>query len=240
MKCPVCAAVNPTRARFCGDCGAPLQSAAPAPAKAAHGSPVLPWFLAGCAALAIHAVIIIVALKGGINPAPAPDMSNNGSSSGSGAQFAAPSGRPTDLSQMTPREAADRLWTRIMTASESGDTAQVSFFGPMAYQAYNNVSPLDADARFHIGLIALALNDPDKARAQADTIARENPTHLFGSYLKAMAGAKSGRTADIRAGWQAFLTNYDSEMRKNLEEYQQHNAMLTDAHTNAQRIAGGR
>ena len=241
QKCPVCGAVNPARAKFCGECGAAFRAAAAAPAAtgAARGNPVLPWFLAGCAALAIHAVIIIVALRGGIAPASSGDMTNAGSSGAAGANapFATSSGRPTDLSTMTPREAADRLWNRIMTAQSQGDTAQVNFFAPMAIQAYQAVTPLDADARLHIGLINIAMNEPAKARAQADSITRESPTHLFGPLLKAEAAEKAGRTADARAAWRTFLQNYDAEMRKNLDEYQQHNAMLTEDHTKAQQAA---
>ena len=241
QKCPVCGAVNPARAKFCGECGAAFRAAASAPAAstARHGNPVLPWFLAGCAALAIHAVIIIVALKGGIAPASSGDMTNAGSGpSTPNAPFASSSGgRPPDLSQMTPREAADRLWNRVMTAQASGDTAQVGFFAPMAIQAYAQVTPIDPDARLHIGLINLAMHEPDKARAQADSIVRESPTHLFGPLLKAEVAERAGRQADARAAWRTFLQNYDAEMRKNLDEYQQHQAMLTEDHTRAQQAA---
>ena len=238
QKCPVCGAVNPARAKFCGECGAAFRTAAaPGAAPAPHGNPVLPWFLAGCAALAIHATVIILAVRGGISPASSGDMTNAGSSGGT-AGGAVPAGT-TDLSRMTPREAADRLWNRVMTAQSQGDTAQVNFFAPMTIQAYAQVTPIDADARLHIGMINLVMNEPDKARAQADSITRSAPTHLFGPLLKAEAATKAGRTADAKAAWRTFLANYDAEMRKNLDEYQQHQAMLTEARTTAQQ-AGGR
>ena len=242
QKCPVCGAVNPARAKFCGECGAAFRSAAPAPGAAAAtrtGNPVLPWFLAGCAALAVHAVVIILALKGGINPAGSGDMTNAGSNvSGAQGPFATSSGRPTDLSQMTPREAADRLWNRVMTAESQGDTGQVNFFAPMTIQAYAQVTPIDPDARLHIGMINLIMNEPDKAKAQGDTIARENPTHLFGALLRAEAAEKAGQQAAARTAWRAFLQNWDAEMRKNLDEYQQHKQMLDEDKTRAQ--AAGR
>ena len=45
------------------------------------------------------------------------------------------SNRPPDLSKMTPREAADRLFNRVMSANERGDKDETSWFSPMAIQA---------------------------------------------------------------------------------------------------------
>jgi len=66
---------------------------------------------------------------------------------------AAPTGSPPDLSQMTPREAADRLLSRIMTANEQGDHAEALRFVPMAIQTYDSVGVLDRDAHYPLGLI---------------------------------------------------------------------------------------
>ncbi len=237
QKCPVCGAILPARARFCGDCGTAIRpaAAAPTPHPGAAASQVLPWFVAGCCVLAIHATVIIVALRGGRS------ATETAPTAAPGAPFASASpgtGRPTDISGMTPREAADRLYERIARASESGDTSQVQFFAPMALNAYANVTPLDADARLHIGLIDLATGDAPAAAAQADSITRLAGLHLFGPLLKARAAEAQGNRAVAREAYRAFLANYNTEKRRNLPEYQQHDALLTETRTAAQRATG--
>jgi hypothetical protein len=230
QKCPVCGAILPAGARFGGECGTSLRAGAPAPRHS--NNPVLPWFLAGCGVLAVHAAVIIVAVKGRSVAAPVPVESSaapfTGATGGSG-------GAP-DISNMTPREAADRLYNRIARASESGDTAQVNFFAPMAINAYSNVTPLDADARLHVGLIQIGIGNTPAALAQADTLTRQNVLHLFGPLLKARAAEAANDRATMREAYRAFLANYDAEMRKNLPEYEQHRSELTAAHTTAQAV----
>jgi hypothetical protein len=246
-KCPSCGSGNAARAKFCGDCGERLApAAAPAPATAGGAerggilaSPILRWFAAGTVVLALHAAAIILALRGGaggssastISAAPlAPFASGQGSLGASGT---------TDISNMSPREAADRLYDRIARATEGGDTAQVAFFGPMALQAYAAVSPLDPDARLHIGLIHLALDDAAGAAAQADTIGRSAASHLFGPMLRARAAQARGDQATLRAAYRTFLQNYESERARRLDEYELHNTMLAQARDEARRAAGG-
>ena len=227
QKCPVCGAVLPGRARFCAECGATMRPQSTSPSV--PQSAVLPWFIAGVCVLAIHATMIILAVR---RPEPAPGNQSNmvapGATSGA-------TGQPPDISNMTPREAADRLYDRIARASEAGDSGQVSFFGPMALQAYDRVQPTDADVRLHVGMIQLALNNTAAATAQADSIQRQAGTHLFGPLLKARAAEAAGNTAAARAAWRTFTANYDAERRKNLPEYDQHATMLNDARTAAQR-----
>lgn len=237
QKCPICGAILPAGAKFCGECGTSLRAGAAAPTAARHATnPVLPWFLAGCAVMAVHAAVIIVAVRGRTAAAPVPVAS-------SAAPFAGGSAPPTssgapDISNMTPREAADRLYNRIARARESGDTAQVNFFAPMAINAYSNVTPKDADARLHIGLIEIGIGNAAAALAQADSITRFGATHLFGPLLKARAAEATDDRATMREAYRAFLGNYDAEMRKSLPEYEQHRAELTAARTAAQAAAG--
>ena len=141
------------------------------------------------------------------------------------------------LSIFTPRQAADRLYDRIARASEAGDTGQVRFFGPMALQAYAG-TPMDIDARLHIGMIDMAMGNLDAAAAQADSIVRSSRTHLFGSLLKAEVAERRGNAAAAKPAWQTFLSNYDAERAKNLPEYEQHATVLADAKTTAQRATG--
>jgi len=230
QKCPVCGAVLPGRAKFCAECGTTLKSAAaPAPAAATVSTnQILPWFIAGVCVLAVFAMVIIIAVR---RPEPAAGNQSNAPFAQGGAP--GPTGT-TDISNMTPREAADRLYDRIARASEAGDSGQVNFFAPMALQAYAAVSPLDIDARLHIGMIELAAGNPAGAMAQADTIQRESRTHLFGSLLKARVAEATNNTAAKRQAYQAFLANWTAERAKSLPEYGQHETVLNEMRTTAQ------
>jgi hypothetical protein len=202
----------------------------PQPAGRGGTGEKMPWIIAGIAVLALVATIIVVVGR----KAPA-----SGAASADGAAPFDPTRGTTDLSQMTPREQADRLYDRVARASEARDSQQVQFFGPMAIQAYAMLGGTpDADARLHIGLIQLALNNPAGAVAQADTLLRGSRTHLYGLLLKARAGDIQGNAAVARQAYQSFVTNYDAERAKSLPEYGQHAAMLDQTRTEAQRILG--
>jgi hypothetical protein len=231
QKCPSCGAVLPGRAKFCAECGTTMK-AVHAPGAHPGGppaaaTPILPWFIAGVCVLAVFAMVIIIAVR---RPEPAAGNQSN---------VAAP-GRPssmtgtTDISSMSPREAADRLFDRIARASEAGDTGQVNFFGPMTIQAYAQVSPLDADARLHIGMVHMAMGNAAGATAQADSIVRQSRTHLFGPLLKVRVAEAANNATALRQAYQTFLANWTAERAKNLPEYEQHATMLNELHTAAQ------
>jgi len=231
QKCPVCGAVLPGRAKFCAECGTTLKAAAApvAPAgSAATTNQILPWFIAGVCVLAVFAMVIIIAVR---RPEPAAGNQSN-------APFAQGAPGPTgttDLSSMTPREAADRLYNRISTASENGDSGQVNFFAPMALQAYAQVTPIDIDARLHIGMIELAVGNAAGAQAQADTIQRQSANHLFASVLRARAAQQTDNTIALRQAYQQLLANWTSEQAKNLPEYNDHKSVLDQLRAAAQR-----
>jgi hypothetical protein len=253
QKCPACGAES--TGKFCSTCGAPLGGAAcgkcgaklSARAKfcpecgtpAGGGAAVRPliapnqraaWIVAGVCVVALIVTIVVVVARraptaAGEAAGPAP--------AGSGAPAT------TDLSQMTPAEQATRLFDRVMRAQESGDTAQVTFFAPMAVQAYQMLGAgLDPDSRLHVGLLQLAAKNPAGARAQADTILQTSRTHLYGLLLKARAAEASGDAATARSALQSFVANYDSERAKNLPEYAEHNQLLLETRDQATRGPG--
>jgi len=235
--CPHCGAKLAARAKFCPDCGnavaaaatrAPLPGMVPTPAAGMAGK--MPWIIAAVAVLALMAVVIVVVSR-------RPSAGGAVAAGNGGAPFN-PSQATTDISQMTPRQAADRLFDRVMRASSSGDSQQVQFFGPMTIQAYGSVTPLDADARLHLGLVELALGNAGGAAAQADTIARTSRTHLFALALRAQAAERQGNAAAARTAYKAFLDNYDRERAKDLQEYREHDSYLADVRSTAQRTAG--
>jgi hypothetical protein len=225
--CRECGNPLPKGARFCNLCGA---TAAP-PASPATRSTVLPWTVAGIALAALIAVLVVPRLNGR-REAAQPQFAQGGPVQAPGAM---PQGNPgaVDLSSMTPREAADRLFNRVMTAVSNNDTAQALRFLPMAVAAYQRVDSLDADGRYHLGALELVGGHYDAAKAQADTMLQADPTHLFGLFVAARAEAGRGNAAAAKDFYSRFLAAYDAEIAKKRPEYEEHSqglpAMKTEA-----------
>jgi hypothetical protein len=213
LTCTRCSAPLNPGAKFCPTCGAPTHGGAAGPTGRQPTSSV-PWMVAGAAVVALLVVLAITQLKTGSPSAQAPQVP------------AASLGSPVDLSQLSPRDAADRLFNRVMTAYENGakDTAQ--FFAPMALQAYGMVDALDADARYHVGLIDLVTDNYAGALAQADTIARTVPGHLYATVLQAEVARARGDSTALRRAQRAFLDHYDAEAKANRPEYAEHPGLL--------------
>lgn len=204
--------------RFCAHCGQPVTGAATAPTRA--GAPSLgrwgPYAIGGAALLV---VLVLLFRQEGRNriastPVGAP---------GSAAQAA---GVPPDISQMTPRERFDRLYNRVMQASESGDTAQVAQFLPMALTAYTALDEVDADARYHLAMLRLHTGDLAGAKALADTILKSNPSHLFGFMIRGAAARFERNDGALAAAYRGFNDAYDKEIAAARPEYQDHQTAL--------------
>jgi len=167
-----------------------------------------------------------VLLVGGIvykvssaSPQPvAPDMANAG----------AAGGRAPDITSMSPRERFDRLFNRIMQASEQGDSLQVAQFTPMALGAYQQLDTRDADARYHAAVIHLQIGDLEPARALADTILAESPGHLFAYVIRGTAARIEGNPAAQARAEREFLAHYPAEMAKKRVEYADHGPVLEE------------
>ena len=136
------------------------------------------------------------------------------------------SAESVDLSSMTPREAADRLFNRVMAANEQGRTEEVTQFGPMALEAYKLVHPLDADAHYHIGLISLLLGDTDNARAQIKYLEAEVPDHLLGLDLAFRVATKTGDEKAASVARARFEAAYAREISSGRPEYEAHRATI--------------
>jgi RNA polymerase subunit RPABC4/transcription elongation factor Spt4 len=224
--CAKCGAQLSARAKFCPACGAPSGGGAAARPLIAPNQRAA-WIVAGVCAIALIVTVVVVVAR------RAPTAPGEAAASGAGAPAT------TDLSQMSPAEQATRLFDRVMRAQESGDTGQVTFFAPMAIQAYQMLGPgLDPDARLHVGLLQLAVKNPAGARAQADTLLKGSRTHLYGLLLKARAAEASGDAATARSALQAFVANYDAERAKKLPEYAEHDQLLIETRDQATRGAG--
>ncbi len=224
----------------------------PGGASAARGADrglagVMPWAVAFVALLALAAMAAgrnIGTPKGGtldapLNALPQASLGEGPGGAGAGAG-AAPGGAPAapfaggagaggrapDLSAMTPREIADRLFDRVMKLSGEGKADSAQFFATMAIQQYARMPelgvPLDADLRYDMGRIAEVAGRADVASAQADTILRAQPTHLLGLVLAIKAAALQGDAAKATDARRRLAAAAPAERAKGLEEYQRH------------------
>jgi hypothetical protein len=123
---------------------------------------------------------------------------------------------------MSPREAADRLFNRVMAANENGNAAEVLQFTPMALQAYGLLGTLDSDARYHVALLHLAANDVESARVQVESLRKSVPNHLLGYLIDHQIAERSGSKDSAGLAYKAFLAAYKAEMAKRRTEYQDH------------------
>jgi hypothetical protein len=233
-SCADCGNRLPAGARFCNMCGVPAlaerRDDSPASAPAAQAR--LPWLVAGGALVALIVVLLLPQLRGGNAPAAT-------FAAGAAPASALGDARGVDLAAMTPREAADRLFNRVMQAVSSGDTAQAGMFLPMALGAYDRVDDLDLDGRYHVAVLHLVNSDPASANAQARAILEAEPTHLFGLFTAAQSEQELGRTEEARALFTRFLDHYDAELAAGRPEYTEHAPVLPTMREEAERATGG-
>jgi len=140
-----------------------------------------------------------------------------------------------DISNMSPRERADRLYNRVMSAAERGDSGQVHFFVPMALESYALIGRLDPDAHYHVGMIDLVNRDYAAALAQADSISQASPRHLFASLIRIQVATARGDNTGRDRAYRAFADSYQTEMAAKRPEYEEHSAVLQRARDDARR-----
>ena len=236
--CAACGSTLSQGAHFCHRCG----TAAGATPPADHRSATLPWAITSIAVLALVALVVGRNFRlGASGPGeavttptappsgpPADDPSAGQGGSDGGADVV----RAPDISTLSPRERADRLYDRVMRLAEQGKTDSVEFFAPMVMSAYQMMGPLDADGHYDLGRIGIVTGVTSLAAAEADTILRQNPTHLLGLALAARAAANQPRSV-ARGYNRRLLAAAPAELKKNLPEYARHRndieAALADA-----------
>lgn len=206
--CAQCGVALGERAKFCHRCGAPRDGAAPGAPSTTSANTILPWAIAATAVLAFVAFVAGQRFGGrDATPSAAPP---------------AQGARAVDISSLTPQQRADRLFDRMMTLVTEGKSDSVQFFAPMAIQSFEALAPLDAHQRYDLGLIGVVSGDGVLARAQADTILTQQPSHLLGLILAMRAAGLRGDTA-VRAQFaQRFNAALVSERAKGLPEYVDH------------------
>ena len=180
------------------------------------GSQFLPWSIA---ALALVAVVAILAGQrfGSDNQAGAPQPNAQTLQSDGQGIVRAP-----DISSLSPRERADRLYDRMMRLASENKEDSVRFFAPMALSAYSTLGPLDLDLRYDFGRVAEISDNLQVAQAQADSILAESPTNLLGLILAGRIAALRGNNAQRDNLARRLVQAEPSETKKALEEYTRH------------------
>ena len=241
--CAHCGAALSAGANYGHRCGTAVAAAPAGEAPAAGGrgiKDVAPW------AVAFVALLALAAMGAGRNLGAARGSQIDGSANAlpqaalgeapAGAGAAGPvadapfanggGGRPPDLSQMSPRDIADRLFDRVMRLSGEGKVDSAQFFATMALQNYARMPqagvPFDTDLRYDMGRVAEVAGKGDVALAQADTILKANPTHLLGLVLAIKGAALTGDRTRLADAQRRLVAAAPAERKKNLAEYQRH------------------
>src|SRR6266496_4788838 len=226
MNCHACGASLAATARFCHKCGAQVGGAQSSGWRAG-----LPWSVAGAALGALLTVLVLrIGASSGGGMRDAGSVSDDDAS-----RIPLPASRstPPDISQMSPEERATRLYNRVMMLHTQGKADSAEFFLPMALQAYAMLPALDVDARYHIGVLDLTGGDETGALAQADSINRAVPNHLFASMLRARALELRRDAAGARQAYDNFLRHEAAERARKRPEYAEHETNLDTFHEQA-------
>jgi hypothetical protein len=221
--CPACRSALTTGAKFCHRCGSAVGASPTADARAAT---TVPWTIAALALLAL------AALAAGRNfgahrsvaeaPAAAAPAIADADQAGAGPA-------PPDISAMSPAERADRLFDRVMRLHEQGKDDSVQFFAPMVLAAFQAIPDPTLDQRYDLGRVGEAVGLNDLAKAEADTILGQDPTHLLGLALAARAATAAKQTDAAHGYYKRLLAAEPAERKKKLPEYERHQADIDTA-----------
>lgn len=220
--CVQCGTALVQGANFCTACGLSTGTAGrgvPGPRPTGALLLLAPWF--------VLAAVLLMGLGyfigAGMGPAGRPAAIGEPLAAGSQI-VAAP-----DISSLSPEERVDRLFNRVMSLAAAGKQDSVQFFAPMAINALAALMPLDAHRRYDLGLIQLVAGDASSARAQADTILQQQPSHLLGLALAMRAATAESRRADAQRLGARLTAAATSERAKRLPEYAEHAPDIAEA-----------
>src|SRR5205823_10772395 len=241
-RCSGCAAELTSGGKFFHRCGTAVGST---PTVARESKPnALPWIVAALAFLALFAMAAgrgfnarpSSTVDGSQNALPQAGLDDRGVATDD--QSGGGNVRAPDISSLSPQERADRLYNRVMLLASQGKVDSVQFFAPMALTAYQMLSPLNADQRYDMGRIGEVAGALPLAKAQADSILRENPNHLLGLILEARLATLAGDTTQLHSYERRLIAAQKAELAKKREEYLRHQDDITNAIRQARQSLG--
>lgn len=214
--------------------GARVGAQAARAASGGGGNGGMGWWVAGGMFVVVIFFMVLPLLtedEQGQTGTPAAPFAQGGAAAGAAAT--------TDLSSMTPREAADRLYERVMRAASANDSAQVTMFLPMSIQAYGMARPLDADGFFHLSRLQRMAGQDSEALDTALDALKDNPNHLLNLYAAGDAALALGEEENARAYLSRLLQAWDREMASGNPDYQVHANMMPEVRAFAEQNVGG-
>jgi len=229
LVCPSCSTDLLREAKFCHECGA-----------ATDTQPAAIWqtwkYILGVIVVSVASAGVMFLVHQFSDTEkqvfrPSPQINNTNSPRQSGPAI--------DLSTMTPQQAADRLFNRVMAAEERADSQEVMQFAPMALEAYRLVQQPDADVHYHMGLISLALGDTEETRKQLQQIRRYSPNHLLGLHLEFRLAERGDAEVSPSDILKRFAAVYEAEIKSGNREYDAHRRTIVDLRARAERLISG-
>lgn len=227
--CPSCGGALTPGAQFCHHCGGALgagtqQSGAP------RASSRTPWLLTGAALVVVIALVLYQASRsatdgGAVESGQAAPMGAGPMGGGGGGG----GGVPIDLNSMSPQERADRLFNRVMAYASEGKADSAAIFAPMALQSFEMLGQLNVHARYDVGLVATVAGELARAKAQADTILKQNANDLLGLTLAMRVAESSQNSAAARDFGKRLIAAEPTEKKSGREEYTAHGADIDAA-----------
>jgi tetratricopeptide (TPR) repeat protein len=142
-------------------------------------------------------------------------------------------GRGPDLGNMTSRQAFDRLFDRVLTAGEKGDTATALRFTEHALAAYQQLDSSDADARYHAAILNAQVGRYPEALALGDSILAETPGHLLGILVQGTVAALRNDSTALARARRDFLAAWSRDSGTGRPEYADHREAIDDFHAAA-------
>lgn len=141
--------------------------------------------------------------------------------------------RGPDLGSMTARQAFDRLFERVLTAGEQGDTSAAIRFTEHALAAYQQLDSVDADARYHAAILNAQVGRYPEALALGDSILVQTPGHLLGILVQGTVAQLRNDSAALAAARRDFLAARSRDRGTGRPEYAHHRAAIDDFHAAA-------
>lgn len=233
-KCPKCGNTPEPGAEFCNMCGTGI-AAAPGHAGAggsgrpagvgAGDSSKVAWWIAGALLTGIILMVVWPVIRGENSAAlPQPQRPQNAAS--------------IDLNSMTPRQAADALFDRVMRAAAAGDAGEFEQFLPMAIAAHERAQPLDADGKYHLATLLFQGSSFAESLAVVEEVLADDSNHLLALSAAGRAAAEMGDSAAARTYYTHMLEVWNGELARDLPEYQAHEGERAEIEQAAEAFLG--